>query len=78
MTQFRGQLDLAQEAVAADAGGDVITQHLDGHVAIVLAIVREVHRRHAAGAEFPVESVALREGAGQPFSDVAHAISTCG
>jgi hypothetical protein len=70
--------DLAQEALAAEGGAEVRMEHLDRDVAVVLQIVREVHGGHAAGAEFPVESLALREGAGQPVSDVAHAISTCG
>ncbi len=36
MTEFRGEMDLAQEPVATDAGGDVVAQDLDRDGAIVL------------------------------------------
>ena len=46
-----GDLDLAEEPLAADCGGDVVVEHLDGHPAVVLVVAREVHRRHPAPAD---------------------------
>ena len=36
MAQTCGQLDFAQKAIATNGGGDVVTQHLDGDVTIML------------------------------------------
>ena len=50
-------------------------QHLNGHVAVVLDVVREVHGGHAAGAELVVEPVAAFEGGGQTRQHrIAHLI----
>ena len=40
---------------------EIRMQHLDGDVAIVLEIVREVDRRHAARAELALDAVAVGE-----------------
>ena len=45
MTELRRELDLAQEALPADRGGDVVAPHFDGDITIVLEIVREVDHR---------------------------------
>ena len=47
-------------------------QHLDRHIAIVLEVVREVHGGHAAGAEFPLERVAIGKSGRQPREHVTH------
>ena len=50
-------LDLAQEPLTAERGAELGMQHLDGDVAIVLEIVREVDGRHAAGAELALDAI---------------------
>ena len=57
--------DLAQESLGADDGGQFRPQHLDGHAALVLQILREVDGGHAAGAEFALDAVAVSEGGGE-------------
>ena len=47
-------------------------QHSDGDIAIVLEIVREIHRGHAARAELAVEAIAVGQGASQARHDVSH------
>ena len=47
-------------------------QHLDGDFALVLEIVREIHRGHAAGAEFALDAVATAKGGGEALLDAVH------
>ena len=67
MAELRGELDLAQEAVAAERLGEVGAQHLERDVAVVLEVVREVDRGHAAGAELALDAVAALEGGEQLY-----------
>src|ERR1019366_10763861 len=57
MTEFRGELDLAEKSVAAERLCELRFQDLECDVAIVLQVVREVDRRHAAGAELALDGV---------------------
>ena len=62
MLQLGGDADLAQESLGADGRRDVGIQHLDGHLALVAAVPRQVHVRHAAPAQLPLDDVAVAEG----------------
>ncbi len=68
MLQVGGHLDLVQEAFGAEHGGQLGVQHLDGDLAVVLDVVREVDGGHAAGAEFALDAIAVREGGCQHLS----------
>ena len=59
MLEVGGGLDLAQEALGADDGGEFGAEDLDGDGAIVLEVVREVDRGHAALAELALDAVAV-------------------
>ena len=59
--QTCGGADLAQEPFAAKRRAQVGMQHLDRDIALVLEVVREIHRRHAAGAKFALDAVPVRE-----------------
>ncbi len=61
MGQLRRDLDLAHEPLGAESGGELGAEHLDGHLAMVLEILGEIHRRHAAGAEFALNRVSVGE-----------------
>ena len=61
MIESRGELDLPQEALGAEAGREIRMQHLDRDSAIVLAVLGEVHGRHAAAAELAIDRVGLRQ-----------------
>ena len=62
MLQARNRLDLAEESIRADHRGELRLEHLDRDLAIVLEVVREVDRRHAALAELSLDLVAVGEG----------------
>ena len=54
-----GGLDLGQEALGADDGGEFGAEDLDGDGAIVLEVVGQVDRGHAALAELALDAVAV-------------------
>jgi len=62
MLQPRRGADFRQEPFAAECGAEVGMQHLDRDIALVFQVVREVHRSHAAGAEFALDAIAVGEG----------------
>ena len=68
--QRRDGLDLTQEALGADDGGQLGTQHLDGHLAPVLEVLGEVDRGHAALAQLALEAVAVGDQGLQPVNGV--------
>jgi hypothetical protein len=70
--QLRRQLDLAQESIGAEGGREVGAQHLDRHLPVVLEVLREIHRPHAAASQLPLQAVAVAKGFGEPGRDVAH------
>ena len=53
--------DLPFEAVAADLGGDLRPEHLDGHLAPVAEVVGQEDHGHAAFAELSFDGVAAGE-----------------
>ena len=58
----RGGLDLLHEALGAEHGGELGLQDLEGDLAVVLEVLGEVDRRHAALAELALDAVAIGEG----------------
>ena len=59
MLQAGGQLDLAEESIGAQGRGKLGPEQLDRHGAMVLQILGEIDRRHAAGPDFPLDLVPL-------------------
>ena len=62
MLQVRRRLDLGEEPLGAECRGEIGVQHLDRDLAVVLEVVREVDRGHAARAELALDAVAVGEG----------------
>jgi len=60
--QVRRRLDLGQEALGTDDGGELGLEHLQRDAAVVLLVARQVDRRHAALAELTLDAVAALEG----------------
>ena len=56
-----GGLDLGEEALGTDDGGEFGAEDLDGDGAVVLEVVGEVDRGHAALAQLPLDAVAVGE-----------------
>ena len=64
-------LDLAEEPLGADDGGQLGAQDLDGDLAVVLEVGGEEDGRHAALAELAPDPVALLQR-GAEATEVAH------
>jgi len=69
MLETRGGLDLYDEAVGAEDGGELGLQHLERDPAVVLEVLGEVNGGHAAGAELALDAVAALEGRVQTIGD---------
>ncbi len=61
MREARHDLDFLEEALHAERRGEARAQHLDGDLAVMLAVLRLIHARHAALTEQAVQFVALGE-----------------
>ena len=60
MIEAGGDLDLAEEAVGAERGGELGVEDLERDGAVVLAVVGQVHGGHAAAAELALDVVLVR------------------
>jgi len=58
----REDLDLAQEALGGFAGDDLRAEDLDGDGAVVFAVAGQMHHRHPAPAQLPVDRVPVAHG----------------
>jgi hypothetical protein len=70
--QIGGCLDLGQEALRADHGGELWPENLEGHSSVVPEILGEVHRGHPARADLSLDSVAAFEGRVQAGDWLGH------
>jgi hypothetical protein len=57
-----GQVDIAVEAVEAQAGAEVGREHLDYHRPAEAGLLGHEHAAHGAAAELAAEDVAVAEG----------------
>ena len=62
MLEVGGGLDLGQEPLGADHGGELGAQHLERDLAVVPEVLGEVDGGHAARAELALDAVAVGEG----------------
>ena len=62
MLQVRRRLDLSQEPFGPDHCGQFRLEHLERDLPLVLQIVGEIHRGHAALTELALDLVATLEG----------------
>jgi hypothetical protein len=68
--ESRRDLDLPQESIRADRDGEVGTQHLDRHVAVVLDVLGEEHRGHSPGGQLPFHHVPTGQLGCQTVQDI--------
>ena len=61
MLEIGGELDLGQEPLGADDGGEPRRQDLEGDLAVVPQILGEVHGRHPARADLTFDPVPVGE-----------------
>lgn len=57
--ELGGDRDFSEEAVRSEDRSQIGSNDFDGDGAVVLEVVRQVHRGHASATEFAVDSVAL-------------------
>ena len=72
MLEVGGELDLGQEPLGADHGGELGPEHLERDPAVVAEVLGEVDGGHAAGADLAVEAVAVRQGGLEPAEEFGH------
>ena len=70
--EIGGELDLSQEALGADDGGELGPQQLERDPPVVPEILGQVDGRHAAGADLAFDPVAVRQGPLQAAEDLGH------
>ena len=68
-----GEADLALEPVGAERGGQLGVQHLERDRAVVLEVLGQVDRGHAAAPELAVERVAVGQALPQSSLQFTHA-----
>ena len=61
MLQPGGDFDFPREAFGPDLRGQLLMEHLDCNVAVVLQILGAEHGRHTAATQLTVEGVSIRE-----------------
>ena len=72
MLEVGGELDLGQEPLGADDGGELGPKHLERDPAVVAEVLGEVDGGHAAGADLPLEAVAVGQGGLEPAEQLGH------
>ena len=73
MLERRGGLDLLDEPLGAEHGGELGLQDLDRDLAVVLEVLGQVDRGHPALAELALDPVAVGEGRGEASRNWRHA-----
>jgi hypothetical protein len=70
MLEARGGVDLGEETVGADGGGEVWFEHLERDVAVMAEILGQIDRGHAAFAERALDAVAAIERRVEPRDQI--------
>src|SRR5512134_3913952 len=65
-------LDLAQEALGAECGGELGPKHLQGDRTTVLEVLGEIDRGHAPAAQLALDRVAVLQRLGEAVRRGGH------
>ncbi len=74
MREVSGDLDLAEEPLGTDGGGEFGAQDLHGNPAVVLQVPCEIDGRHTPSADLPLDGVAVGEGGFESVENVWHCV----
>ena len=74
MLQVGGGPDLPQEPLGADHGRELGLEQLERDPSPMAEIVRQVHRRHAAGAQLSLQAIAVRQRGLEALEELGHRI----
>ncbi len=72
MIEAGGDLDLPEEALRAERGGELGREDLDRHLAMVLEVLREVHGSHAPVTQLAQDPVAIGQCRGEALELLRH------
>jgi len=72
MLQIGRELDLGQEPLGPDHGGELGAEDLQGHPPGVADVLGQVDGGHSAGADFALQAVAVGQGALQATQQLRH------
>jgi len=61
MIEARGKLDFAKKTLRSQRSRQIGMENLERYNAIVLAVLRQIYRRHATAPELAVDGVRVRE-----------------
>ncbi len=75
MLEVGRDLDLVEKALGTEHGGELGLENLNRDLAVVLHVVGEVDRGHAAGAELALDRVAVGQRRGQAFERIRHLLA---
>ena len=68
----RGRFDLGKKAICAQQFGHVRFEDLHSHFSIVPAVVSEIDRCHASGAELPIEHISVGKRGTEEWIQFGH------
>ncbi len=74
MLQVGGDAYLADKSFVSQHRRQFGMDHLDGDLAIVLQVLRQLDRRHAAATELPLDPVVAGKRGLEPGKDIGHAM----
>ena len=69
---MRSRSNLVEEPVRADDVRQLALQYLDGDMALVPDIAREIHSRHSTDAELSLDAVPRQEGRRELRGNIGH------
>ena len=72
-----GELDLGEEPLGADDGGELRAQNLERDLAVVPEVLGQVHRRHPACADLAFDPVTVGERRLEPVEQLWHVETLC-
>ena len=72
MGEARRDLDLAEEALGTEGGGQLATEHFDRDGAAMFQVLGQIDRRHAPVAKLPVDPVTIGQSGLQTRQDLSH------
>jgi hypothetical protein len=72
MLKLCGDLDLAREPLGPQGGRQLGAEHLERHLALVLHVVRQVHRRHPARSKLALDGVTIGQCGLQAIRPIVH------
>lgn len=67
--------DLGEEPLPAERRREILEQHLDGHVTVVLEIAGQEDGGHAAVPDFPIYGVVASQGTLEALESFGHGFS---